>query len=370
MFLARDMQTSLITFDLEDLEDLGLDFNTQEQKSHAAKSSLAEHYFASPSLTNETTEVWEQSRIAFSVVLDAVTRKSNVVNGVAVPAQSQMNLSIESQPSPPSSSTIIHVREATRMVAIENGYRFFARLDESVKQRRQEGESIIVVVTISDVNAPENGCPSPLCAPGTHLDVEFLAGAMAATVFSRLDVDPLNMDLIPIGVHLKYTSTLNKRRLKHALRRKISHLFAPEALHPYLSWSYIECDISEDVTCLGKWPWTSEEIQHAVTRITGRSWGKSQLGADDIRAVLVRLGLHDHAIEKNCQQAADDSNDAAAVEDLLQAAAQKRREKIEEIRWRCGLFEPPLLSSIVDIGKKTLKAFLAYSWYNVLNYLV
>lgn len=57
-FLASDMRVSLITFDLEDLEDLGVDFIAQKAKSHSdITTSLAEYFFASPSQPNASTEV-------------------------------------------------------------------------------------------------------------------------------------------------------------------------------------------------------------------------------------------------------------------------------------------------------------------------
>ncbi|KAK7413491.1 hypothetical protein QQX98_007639 [Neonectria punicea] len=125
--LAKDIGTSLISFDLEDLEDLGLEFSLQtladspgsrspsdnlKDKNTAFFPSLAKHWFASSSDTGVKPEGWERSQMIYSTLLDAIANEDPVGSlhdGVATEKTHE-----DPQPHPKSSSGPILVHLGQR----------------------------------------------------------------------------------------------------------------------------------------------------------------------------------------------------------------------------------------------------------------
>ncbi|KAM5348997.1 hypothetical protein ACJ41O_008820 [Fusarium nematophilum] len=314
--VAKDVKVSLISFGLEDLQDLGQAFHLQDLADSSSPGSsgdsietekLGQHYFASPSEAHATEDVWQRCRKALSTVFSAIPR------------------------TPDPCSIIVHLREAPAMMAAKNGYRFIARLRNFLEQLRKDGQSIVLVATI----------------PYDRWDANWDKFLLEIGVkdFARLKAYPSNTESLPDDS--PSNAALNIRRLKRGLRGRIPDMFAPEVLRPNTDWSQkIDC---QSDACLGKCLWSSEYIQRAVVQITGRSWGRSQLDMGDVIQVLSRVGLHCH--DQPVEEEPEYQVECPSTPEVLPEREPTWEDKIANIRYGCNSRESALLDSVVDPAK-------------------
>lgn len=97
-----------------------------------------------------------------------------------------------------------------------------------------------------------------------------------------------------------YNGTINARALRHCLRECCAPIFPADLLKVTADWACAER--SKSLRGLGDTIWTSEDMGHIVTRIMGRAWLKPELRFSDIRAVLKRLGFY-NPVEPEAQDA-------------------------------------------------------------------
>lgn len=84
----------------------------------------------------------------------------------------------------------------------------------------------------------------------------------------------------------------NIRQLKRTLRDQIPHMFTPEVLQLLEpSAEPMICGFEDDDYEMGETYWNEWEIKKAVVQMVGRALGKSHVGLDDVKAVLLRMDI-------------------------------------------------------------------------------
>lgn len=93
-------------------------------------------------------------------------------------------------------------------------------------------------------------------------------------------------EVTPDDDKASYIMMLNLRRLKRLLRDKIPYDFYADELEPFSVW--FQCP-QEAYGVL----WSEELIRRIANQITGLLWSKPFLNIEDIKTVLVRMGLQE-----------------------------------------------------------------------------
>lgn len=284
--VARDMHASLITLDLEDMEDLAGEFDDQEKakrKPDDIKNNkepdrndefgLVKHYFAVRSKRHETDEARERNRRSISSLLEGLGAKSY---GWSTEAS---DLSPAHQ-----SALLLYVRDTKKIWDIGRGHRFFARFWEIVAERRKEGNPIVLICnTTVNEDIGIFGCSCRYCNDNSsRLGKKIRIGkANVVSLASSGNKTKRNIDLgCPTGIR-------NTRRLKRMLRRRMAHAFREEDLDPHSDWAQRGLTPQS----MAKSSWSEDILQRAVTRIAGRYWRYSKIDLDDVRGVLNHMDL-------------------------------------------------------------------------------
>ncbi|KAF5013234.1 hypothetical protein FDECE_748 [Fusarium decemcellulare] len=350
--LAKDMRTSLISFGLEDLEDIGTEFSKQTPEDSSGSSSSnskewkpisAKYWFTSSSDEKTSPEAFERCQKSFSTLLDAIPHRQLDVNGGTTDSAQEEQATSDS-------FVLVHVREAPRMLATDKGYRFLSRLDHCVQQRRRNGQNIALVVTIRSLDSYNHDCSCPDCEE-LGFNWKLFYNNTSATEFSTVTINPVNIDQVLCRTHVDTISSVNTRRMKRVLGIKFHHLFAPEILRPDSDWGQLLCNEHEQ--CFGQalWPW--EEICRAGVQISGRSWGRERVEPGDVLLILSRLGLHRHVepAEPSEQEPQDLVVEGDMPEPVHEEIEQTWQQKLDAIRYDCNSHEESLLPNVVDPDK-------------------
>ncbi|KAM0418722.1 hypothetical protein ACHAPT_012320 [Fusarium lateritium] len=348
--LAKDIGSSLISFDVDDLEDLGLEFSLQTpadpaegkfEKSKGKKEkwnpSHAKRWFESSSEVDKYPKDWERSQKSFSTLLDAVLKKQVAGGALDHGAASEDAQDEQTRPGDPTGPVLVHVQEVRRILVMKNGHRILGRLCDCIQQRRQNGQTIAVVLTTTDPNPDECSCAR--CRPGGDVDLSVIHQHTCATKGSHRLINPVNVD--PAGLnHMDYISSVNTRILKWLLRERMRHVIAPEVLHPHADWGQLIC--KEPGQCFGQTTWDWVGFRHACLQISGRSWGKEKLEAADILLVLSRLGLHKHEqpAETNVEEPVEEVvEELKEEEEPAQPEEQSWEDRMRDLRQECNSAE-------------------------------
>ncbi|KAK8206153.1 hypothetical protein IWZ01DRAFT_68051 [Phyllosticta capitalensis] len=288
--LAKDLESSLITLEFEDLLDLGWELDHRENRSTGwtlEEKSLklespdrqtplgpAHHYFAVRSHRKASREAWSRSLRAFSSILDC----------------SRVEESSRKAP------VMIHVRDAMRVMEESEGSRILARLRDCVEKKQQSGKAITIVATLSHFGTTEDDCDCWICdeknmysgydesSRRSYNRFEKFKRKIGATSASTITVDAPHVSVVKEKGD--FVANLNIRHLKRLLRLRISNCFAVDTLLPDADWME---DFGPE--SFGESIWTEEEIEKAVARIKGRAWKKPLLDLDNVQVVLKLLGM-------------------------------------------------------------------------------
>ncbi|KAK8183559.1 P-loop containing nucleoside triphosphate hydrolase protein [Phyllosticta capitalensis] len=290
--LAKDLGSSLITLEFEDLLDLGWELDHRENRSTGwtleekslklespdRKTPLgpAHYYFAVRSHRTASREAWSRCLRAFSSILDC----------------SRVEESSRKAP------VMIHVRDAMRVMEESEGSRILARLRDCVEKKQQSGKAITIVATLSHLGTTEDDCDCWICdeknmysgydesSRKSYNRFEKFKRKIGATSASTITVDAPHVSGVKEKGDSVALANLNIRHLKRFLRLRISNCFAVDTLLPDADWME---DFGPE--SFGESIWTEEEIEKAVARIKGRAWKKPLLDLDDVQVVLKRLGM-------------------------------------------------------------------------------
>lgn len=368
--LAQSVRASLISLDLEDLEEIGREFWRQSQEFEDAHKDasptqsswdliddgfpapFARHYFAPPlekeilkslvwchpdptSIRNTQLEVQssnfrspqteddtkEHRGRVVAAVLDGVTTKftgsaSNEAlgkNGIAT-EQPVVLLQIHEDNllSKSWSSSTQH-----KILIIEA----LLGLYELVKRRREGGQKIVILIS-------SRSLPSA----GLLLNMLRITSVSTFTIPIESSIAPsLEREL----AQKRHMGTLNARRFGRELMWRAANLFPQELRQSLSMWIHSEGDLF-DYTLLGDSNWDADRIHKAVTQISGRAWDKKHLELEDIRLVLCQLGLLSKPHE--------------VTHGKPKPEAQTAEERMEEIEEDLDKYEENLWGRLVNKG--------------------
>ncbi|KAJ4319193.1 hypothetical protein N0V84_006475 [Fusarium piperis] len=353
--MAKEIGTSLISFGLEDLEDLGLEFTLQTSLDHSEDKpykiqdknknwnpSLAKKWFWSSSETDTDAkqQAWERTQRSFSTLLDAIPYNQ----AMAVPEGGDAAEKPRQEQPGSISPVLVQVRETSRIMAMEKGWRLLGRLCDCIQKRRQNGQSIAVILTIPLADSLKCSCLQCMSINWKHIYAHTCASDL-----SHFEIDPINIGAADFG-HAEYIASVNIRRMKRTLRKKLRHVFDPQTLHPHADWSPLGCN--KPGKCFGDQSWSWSQIHEAFLQMSGRSFGKENLGADDILLVLSRSYLHEHK-----QPYGTDDSESTSTEDTVEEVEkhepvepkkQTWRDKMMVLRMRCNPTEQNLIDCVIN----------------------
>jgi hypothetical protein len=353
LHLAKDLQTTLTSVDLEDFEDLGWEFDRQEQQIIAASGSIksefkkepnrnsltgmAVHYFGARSKRHASADSWNRNKKAIAAVLDAQNAKSRKRTSENDSHAASIISSVPAVADCP--PLLLHVRCSSQIMKLEKGHRFLARLRDSVQERRTSGQGVVLLIS---------------CMSAEYDDQPKLRKKIHAGEASTVTITPSNPEGKESSTKNNYTGEINIRRLKRFLRWSIPHLFAPEALEvlqPFSAWAVHGFDGKYE--SMGLSQWTEEDFQRAITQITGRAFGKSYLNLKDVRIVLSRMGLCE-TVNETKESKEGTSKDSGEMDVTEETISEKKTEmwseKLKTIKNDANSFEKALLSCVVNPG--------------------
>ena len=235
LHLAKELQATLLSIDLEDFEDLGWEFDRQE-KQIIARSELAEskrqekpnrnsltgmamHYFGARSNRWATSESWSRTMKAIAAILDAPGIKSG--QRTTSENNSKSAPVISSGPTVAESPLLLYVRDSTGVLELKTGHRFLARLRDSVQERRKSGHSVVLLASLVTTSASSaecvhfDYCRRSICRKDCGQPA--LSRKISAGKASTVDVSPSNLKDQESSNKNKYKGEVNFRRLKRFL---------------------------------------------------------------------------------------------------------------------------------------------------------
>lgn len=273
---------SVITFDLEALEELGCEFHQQDSERAEKENSTAqrwepnldsfttflEHFFAIRSKRKADEKSWQRNQQVLSTVLDAAQLKSAARYAEMGQADG-------------SDAVLIHIIDCPfthQALGYRVKRRVLARFAEMVRARREQGQAVTILLSTSYWDYL-----------GGFEEFTKIGGAESSNVTANCD-DVTNLDHrmeVRKGV-------INTQRFRRLLRLQApSNLFCAEFLAYSSDWTSTE--LGQTYNSFGKDLWASDDVRKALARIIGRAWGirepKSEMTLSDICFVLERVGL-------------------------------------------------------------------------------
>lgn len=228
-------------------------------------SVFLDHFFAARAKRNATAESWERTQVVWSLIIDAVR------NRLVTEIPSSDTFSGVSRPK----AVIFHIIDyRSRDDNVKR--RVLARFAGMVKQRRKQGDAVVMVVSTQDSDL----------SPGRRWQRKIGATKDSTTVASYVKIDDADLTIR----QQTYNGAMNARALRHCLRVYCGPIFPADLLKATADWACAERDKS--LRGFGRTTWTSEDMSHIVIKIMGRAWAKPEMKFSDIRAVLKRLGLY------------------------------------------------------------------------------
>ncbi|KAI2467939.1 P-loop containing nucleoside triphosphate hydrolase protein [Annulohypoxylon bovei var. microspora] len=334
---AKDLGATLVSIDLEDLEDLGREFIRQddnhsqptqceeddaesppEAPNLQSMTGLTEHYFVVKSEQHASKSAWLRVDRAISAIINA----ARVKNRACVSATPSDNETSQSSP------IVLHLRNLNRILQIDYRYRFLARLRDFVQERRKAGESLIFLATMLTTVDPfydEDYSTEPR-----------IIAKMGISEGSSVTINPTPREgQEPSATERdSYVAMINTRRLKRLLRNRLLKGASISFLDPNSGWGNLDSSLDGSL-------WAESELKRAITHIAGRTYKKPALNLDDVEIVLRRLNLCKEPQPEITEVVQDDNVDET---DGLTAW----EEKIAGIRDDCNDFEKELLECVVN----------------------
>jgi hypothetical protein len=373
--LAKDLQATLIAVDLEDLEDLGWEFDHQErgwtvneirddpnnqtklreeeEPDRNLAMGMTLHYLSARSKPHASEETWKRTMKAIGAILNAQSAKpqEQQSNSPETPVTNSGGSVDNDQP-----PLLLHVRDFSDMMRMSRGHRFLARLRDAVQEQRMFGRSVVLLVSLfRSSTCNKGGCQCNSCRKDDYRDQTRISKKISAGWASTVTITINSLSDKAEKIenersdkrdnkkdNTNEVAQINIKRLKRFLRWRIPHLFLPEVLEalqphqPFSSWQKHGFDAEYE--SMGVSQWSEEDLQRSVIQITGRAFGKSHLNLSDVRAVLSRLGLCEGFNKKPKGEKGEEKEGT-------------RKEKLDKIRSDANEFETKLLSCIINPGK-------------------
>lgn len=361
--LARDIRCDLISIGLEDLEDLALEFHLQDRARDTSRndgsrsasedpkqSFTSEQYFAVPSQKHATCDAWEKSKSVFDTVFDAFNNKLDSFNTEDSQRTTSLPGSGDDANGTQHRHILIMLDQASRILELEKGHRLLARLRDFIQQRRELGEDISLLVTVSkdEDYIRGNSCPCPLCSTSFDVSDKILFRKIGADQSSGMVLKSSGVQTMEPDGHADYIISINIRRLMRRLRAKLPDLLPPEVFghHSDMIKGLLHSGVQLERTLM----WSMTNIQRAATQIIGRAWRRERLTVHDISVVLLRLGLvNPTEIEK--EREPQRPNQLPDTSDQPEDEPESWADKKMRFRWECNTAEREVLDCLVDPGK-------------------
>ncbi|KAK4216906.1 P-loop containing nucleoside triphosphate hydrolase protein [Rhypophila decipiens] len=384
--VAKDLDASLVSFGWEDLEELGREFDGQDQLGAADESGsddsepatqaqdqeeedshpdpspleserdskqseqeetksmneLTARYFSCWPVKNAKCDDWKRVQAAIDAVIDSHLVKSTQQDPVLM----------------------IHIQAANR-IAFKNGsaeeYRTLCRFADNVIARRSSNQRVVLIGSmIRHPTEYQYGYDAEekladfmdVGKCGSMLD--FRAESLLSLYLPRIEGESTCSDET-----LNKSAAFTKRRmnlglLKRALRGNIAHLFRDEVrtmLEPSVgdpTKGWFDPEKSLDDEEWGRKYWTQEDIDNAVVRIQGRALGKSCLELEDVRAVLRQVDLIGDPTYSSVAVSSPGSDESATEDVVEDEKPESWAEKIERIKGEATDVELDLIDNVVN----------------------
>lgn len=376
LHLAKDLQATLVSVDLEDLEDLGWDFNHQEQRMIAENklpesqskkephrdyfAGMAVRYFGTQPEQHASKDAWNRTEQAIAAILDTQISKSRPNTARENGPEAAAVISpepLETEPPP----LLLYLRDSSEM--IQKKPYILERFRDCIRDKRLSGRGIVLLVSFSG-----NGS---LPKVGRKIS----AGSASIVTMTPFCFQG-KVDLT--GSYC--TSIINTRRLKRFLRLRIPHLFVPEVLEMFQPYSAWDLDDDGRYEFVEASQWKERDFQRAITQITGRAFGMSHIDLEDVRIVLLRLDLlktvrqteesdeREELSETEKPNEADESNEGGpetSVEmgttnkitpdtnEISETKAERWVHKLRRVESAADPLEKSLISCIINPGNYT-----------------
>lgn len=292
---------SIISFDLETLEELGCEFH-QQDKQKAEEQTSAKTYWE-PDMKSFTTflgrffaidpkrsarrKEWQRNQQALSTIFDA----AKVQQTAACSKMGERD---------GSDSILIHIMDCSLVgQALENRTkrRVLGRIAGMVRARREQGEAMAILLSTKDYHY-KPGCP----------DFDEIGATEGSTVTASrdkiLDWDQRNQ---------VRTGIVNAQRMRRLMRYRLpSDLFCSELTTVNSEW--VCTSLTRTYKSFGKDLWSSGALEKAITLLMGRglrlSKTRPQLSFRDVCAVLEHLNMFYQAESEPGQEAAVEAGES------------------------------------------------------------
>lgn len=289
---------SMISFDLETLEELGCEFHQQVKRNSGEGDSkmvdwepemesfttFLEHFFE----VRGKQEASQRNQQMLSTILDATKLR-----------QTARCPTIEERDDP--GAFLIHIMDCD-LLGQALTYRFkqavLARIAEMVRARREQGEAVAILLSTS----------SSSYLPG---DQEFKRiGATRGSIVAASRDKILDWDQ---RIEVR-KGIVNTQRLRRLMRRHLpSSLFCSDLLNFSSDWN--SADRAQTYKSFGKKLWSSGDVEKAIAVLGGRGWriskARSQMSFADICDVLQSLSLFHHCGSDYKSQATEEPGEAS-----------------------------------------------------------
>lgn len=273
---------SIISFDLETLEELGSEFH-QQDKERAGEgnqttagwepnmesfTTFLAHFFTTPSKTKAGRKARQRNQHVLSTVLDAV----NVKEKVRCPK-------MEERDGP--NAVLIHIMDCSlvnRSLGSGTKRGVLAHFAQMVRARRRQGETVAILLSTKSHRYP-------------LIEEEFkdIRATRGSTVTASRDNIP-NWD----QRNEVRTGIINTQRLRRFMRHHLpSDLICSELLTFNSDWA--SADRAQTYKSFGKRLWSLGDVEKTITLLVGQGWRDSkarpQISFTDMCDVLERLAL-------------------------------------------------------------------------------
>lgn len=284
---------SVISFDLETLEELGCEFHQQDkeragdgkstskpwQPNIKSFTTFLEHFFAIRPKDKASRKAWIRNQQVLSTVLDAVKVKQKARCSDAV---------------------LVHIVDCPlvgRAMGIGVKERVLARIANHVRARRRQGEAVAILLSTNHFQY-ELGM--------TEFNEIYGTEGLIVTASKDKILDWDERERIRTG-------TINTQRMRRLMRHHLPpDLFCAELSAFDSDWTSL--NPSRTYKSFGEKLWSSGDVEKALALLVGRGWrlseARSRRNFVDICSVLERLRLS-HYIETDSErQATEDAEKA------------------------------------------------------------
>ncbi|KHN97089.1 ATPase family AAA domain-containing protein 1-A [Metarhizium album ARSEF 1941] len=339
LHLAKELQATLVSVDLEDLQDLGYEFGLYERRAQLANVALqndllaanksvvcgmALRYFgASPQNPEFAASAQERTTEAINMILDLQLPRPPSKPSVALGRSSGVVPSStfwERATAPP---LFIHIRDIYNIINWPNGARVLLNFQRCIRTRRSQGLGVVLLIS----QLPYHACRIKDAEQKSDKDAKQKsrkdASESLVPIGQQVDIIPTESkpELGHRGLY-KLLSQASFRRFKALLRWHVPHfLMSPDVLvacHPSSTWRLEDDTRYKFSICVAQDP------RKFLTQIKGRAYGKGHANLDDVRAVLLRLGwlIRADAKVEAAQEPVEQSVDRASWNDEMRRIAE------------------------------------------------